>query len=335
VAAWYAALALLSDPRPAFASIAAVVALGASHGRRERAVQLTGGVVLGITVADLIVQLIGTGPPQMGLMVVLAMGAARVLGGGELLVSEAAVSAILLATVDPSSGGGFTPHRMLEAVIGGAVALAVSSLVLPHDPVLDVGRATQSVFDRLGRTLERLAAALDDHSLPTAEEALVTARSIDDLVRELDDTIAAGRETVRLAPPRRGSAEDLERYARSVTQLDYAVRDARVLARHAVRALRAGEAISPELSPAVRQLELALWELAGAYDAPDRLGAARDHALTAATLAGDTVGAGPATAQIFGQVRSVAVDIRRAADAAAGAGESLAERPTEEILLPA
>src|SRR5919199_815552 len=202
VAAWYAATALLSDPRPAFASIAAVIALGAAHGRRERAVQLTCGVVLGITVADLLVQLIGTGPPQMGLMVILAMAAARALGGGEVLVSEAAVSAILLAAIDPSAGGGFTPHRMLEAAIGGAVALAVSSLVLPHDPVLDVGRATQSVFDRLGLTLGRLAAALDDHSLPTAEEALVTARSIDELVRELDEAVATGRETVRLAPPR-------------------------------------------------------------------------------------------------------------------------------------
>jgi uncharacterized membrane protein YgaE (UPF0421/DUF939 family) len=336
VAAWYAAVALLPDPRPAFASIAAVVALGASHGRRpQRAIQLTGGVVLGLTVADLIVQVIGTGALQMGVMVLLAMTSALVLGGGELLVSEAAVSAILLVSLDPSTGGGFTPNRMLEAAIGGAIALVVSSVVLPHDPVLEVGRVMQSLFDRLGRTLERLSAALDAHSVGTAEEALVTARSIDELVRELDDTIATGRETVRLAPPRRGSAADLERYARSVTQLDYAVRDARVLARHAVRALRAGEAISPELSPAVRQLELSVWELAAAYDAPDRVDYARDHALTAAALAGDSVGAGPATTQIFGQVRSVAADLRRAADATAGAGDSVAELPTEELLLPA
>src|ERR671929_1452678 len=59
VGAWYVALLLLPDPRPAFASIAAVVALGASYGQRgQRAVQLVLGVVLGITLADLIVQLI-------------------------------------------------------------------------------------------------------------------------------------------------------------------------------------------------------------------------------------------------------------------------------------
>jgi hypothetical protein len=334
VAAWYAAAALLGDARPAFASIAAVVSLGISQRRRgERALQLTAGVVLGITIADVIVQLIGTGPPQMGVMVLLAMAAALALGGGELVVSEAAVSAIVLVSLNRATDHGFSPDRMLEAAIGGAVALVVGSLLLPHDPILEVGRVTQSLFDGLGRTLEHLARALDRHEVAEAEESLATARGIDGLVRDLDEAVATGRETVRLAPPRRAAAADLERYARSAPQLDYAVRDARVLARHAVRALRSGEPISPELPPAVRQLELAVWELAGAYDAPEHMRSARDHALSAAALADDATGAAPATAQIFGQVRSLAVDLGRAADAAAGAGDSLADRPTEEILV--
>src|SRR3954469_4661823 len=103
VIAWYIALALLPDPRPAFASIAAVIALGATFGRRgARAAELIGGVVVGLAVADVIVQVIGTGPLQMGLMVLLAMSTAVALGGGPLLVSEAAVSALLLQAIDPA-----------------------------------------------------------------------------------------------------------------------------------------------------------------------------------------------------------------------------------------
>jgi uncharacterized membrane protein YccC len=336
VAAWYVAAALLPDPRPSFACIAAVVALGASGGQRgQRAVQLVGGVVLGLTVADLIVQVIGTGPPQIGIMVLLAMGTALVLGGGELLVSEAAVSAILLTTLNPATTNGFTPNRMLEAVIGGAVALAIGSFLLPHDPVLDAGRAAQSVFERLGRALERIASGLDARDVAATEEALGTVRAADGLVRRLDEAVAAGRETVRLAPPRRRLGRQLDHYGASLPQIDYAVRDARVLARHATRALRAGEPISPELPPAVRQLELAVWELAGAFDDPDKAHAARDHAITAAALADDPAGAGRATAQIFGQVRSTAVDLRRAAAAAVGEDEPLAEAPTEELLTAA
>jgi uncharacterized membrane protein YgaE (UPF0421/DUF939 family) len=335
VAAWYLALLILPDKRPAFAAIAAVIALGASYGQRgERAVQLIGGVVIGITVADLIVQLIGVGGPQLGIMVLLAMTAARALGGGELLVSEAAVSAILLVTLDPSTGGGFSPNRMLEAVIGGGVALGISAVVFPPDPLLEVGRAAQAVFAGLARSLDRIAAGLDAGDAGAAEAGLAEARALDPVVRELAATLERGQETLRLAPPRRTAREPLERYARSFDQLDLAVRDTRVLARHAVRALRASDAIGPELPSAVRELVLSVWELAGAYDDPGRIPSARSHAAAAAGLAAHPGESTLETAQIFGQVRSTAVDLRRAADSAAAVSNGY-EPPTEELLAAA
>src|SRR4051794_421317 len=122
VVAWYLALLVTPDQRPAFASIAAVITLGASYGQRgSRAIQVGGGVILGITVADLIVHLIGVGGPQIGIMVLLAMTAALALGGGELLVSEAAVSAILLVTLDPNTRRHFSSDRIVEDPIGCAV----------------------------------------------------------------------------------------------------------------------------------------------------------------------------------------------------------------------
>jgi uncharacterized membrane protein YccC len=147
VVAWYLAVLLLPDPRPAFAAIAAVIAVGATHGQQaKRAVQLVGGVVLGITVADIIIQLIGTGAWQMGVLVILAMGAAVALGGGELVVVEAGVSAILLVALDPGAAAGFQVSRIFEGVIGGATALAVSALFFPPDPALAPSRAAQAMF---------------------------------------------------------------------------------------------------------------------------------------------------------------------------------------------
>src|SRR6516164_8126037 len=71
-AAWYIAVLLGVEHRPAFASIAAVVSLGAAFAeRRQRAVQLIAGVMLGIVLADLLVRAIGAGLPQIGLLVVL------------------------------------------------------------------------------------------------------------------------------------------------------------------------------------------------------------------------------------------------------------------------
>src|SRR5918997_2460566 len=173
MAAWSLAVALLPDPRPAFAAIAAVIAVGVTHGKRAgRALQLVGGVVLGITVASLLISVIGTGAWQMGVLVVLAMAAATALGGGEMLVVESAMSAILLVALDPGSADGFTVDRILEGAIGGAVALAVSSFLYPPDPALAPGRAAQAVFAELGRALERIAIALEARDAGVAERAL-------------------------------------------------------------------------------------------------------------------------------------------------------------------
>src|SRR3712207_3366328 len=117
VAAWYLAKLLVGSERPVFASIAAVIALGATHGGRdERATELIGGVVVGIAIADLLIRAIGTGPVQIGVLVVLAMAAAVLLGGGPVLVTEAAVSAIILASLDPAPTG-LSADRLLEALV--------------------------------------------------------------------------------------------------------------------------------------------------------------------------------------------------------------------------
>jgi uncharacterized membrane protein YgaE (UPF0421/DUF939 family) len=340
VIAWYVALLLLPDPRPAFASIAGVIAVGATYGRRgARAAELIGGVVVGLSVADVLVRAIGVGPLQMGVMVVVAMSTAVVLGGGALLVTEAAVSALLLlAAVDPTAatvGPGLSPIRIGEALIGGAVALGVTSVFFPPDPALIVGRAVQAVFAELGRSLERIAAALADADADGAREALRTARDIDAHIDALDDAFSAGRETARLAPPRRGAREQVDRYGRTLAQLDFAVRNTRVLARAALRYARGGQPAPPELTEAVRDLGAAVWELAAAYDDPRRtdevMRLGRMAAARAAAVAERA--AAPAIVEIAGHVRSTAVDLVRAAELVARGAPASEELATEELLL--
>ena len=146
---------------------------------------------------------------------------------------ESAVSAILLVALDPGAADGFSPTRIAEGAIGGAVALVVSSFLFPPDPALAPGRAAQAMFVELGRALERIATALESRDAGAAERALVDARGIDDLIRSVEEEVSTGRETAKYTPPRRSSRAQLDRYARSMPQVDYAVRNTRVLARHA------------------------------------------------------------------------------------------------------
>jgi uncharacterized membrane protein YccC len=328
-AAWYVATLVTSDRQPVFASIAAIVAIGASQGEhRQRALQLAGGVVLGLLLGDLIIHLIGAGPAQIALMVVLAMGTAVVLGGSEMVISEAAVSAILLVALDP--GHGYSPNRIIEALVGGGVALVAGALLFPPDPALQVGRAAQAVFGELGRALVRTAAALATGDTADGEHALAGARAIDGLVDGLEEALATGLETARTAPQRFAARRQIDLYGRSVSQLDLAVRNTRVLARHALRAVRTGTPMPADVAFAVTELAQAVWALAGAYEDPGRAWEARDHAAGAAARATRLAdGADLALAEILAQVRSTAVDLMRAAELVAGAPE---EQPTEELL---
>lgn len=336
VVAWELAVLLLPDPRPAFASIAAVIAVGATNGERlGRAVQLVAGVVLGITIASLMLELIGTGAWQMGVLVILAMGAAVALGGGEMVVVEAGVSAILLVALDPGAAAGFSPNRIFEGIIGGVTALTISATFFPPDPALGPGRAAQAMFVELGRALERIAGALESRDAGAAERALVDARGIDPLMRSVEAEIVTGRETARYTPGPRESRAVLDRYERSIPQIDFAVRNTRVLARNVVTLVRDGDHVPENLPAAVRDLSHAVWELAASYDAPSHAEPGRALAVRAAGEAASVPADRADVVLVGGQVRSVAVDLVRAADLVAEDAAAPHERPTEELLVSA
>jgi uncharacterized membrane protein YgaE (UPF0421/DUF939 family) len=81
--AWFLAVFILGLERPTFAPIAAVIVLGLAVGERgRRAVELTLGVAFGVTMADLLLSVVGVGAVQAGIFVVLAMAVAVFLGGG-------------------------------------------------------------------------------------------------------------------------------------------------------------------------------------------------------------------------------------------------------------
>lgn len=334
VLAWYLARLLVDDPVPAFASIAAVISVGATYGERPmRAVELTVGVVLGLSVAALLVEVVGTGPLQIGLIIVLAMAAAVALGGGrQLLVSESAVSAILLVSVAPTSPSLF-PARPIEALIGGVVALVVSAVAFPPDPRVHLARAANALLVELSVMLDGLAAALEQRDPARAAAALQSARDLDAPVRAVEETLAVGRETLRISPTRRPARTAVERYAAAATHVDHAVRNARVLARHVSRFVRTGRPAPQELPGAVRALREAVWELGTMIEDPMRLEAVRRHTAraTAAAAAAYERERDLGMAEIVVQVRSTAVDLLHAAQSATGSDAEREHPATEQL----
>jgi uncharacterized membrane protein YgaE (UPF0421/DUF939 family) len=333
VLAWVVATAVLPEEQPIFASIAAVISLGAAFGQRgRRTVELVGGVVLGIGVAELIVAAIGTGPLQIGLLVLLAMSAAVLLGGGALLISEAAISAILLASLEPSSGA--SPDRFLEALIGGGVALLISFLLFPPNPVVMVERAARSLLDELCRLLDEIAEALEEGDADRAGRALVAARAFDERLEAMGETLDAGRETATYSPARRRARGAIADYQRTMRQVEYAARNVRVLARVGLRLVRHGGAAPARVVEAVRDLAQAVRALAAQLDAPggrretERLARQADgHAIEILAERTDLE-----VSEVVGQVRSTAADLVRASRLDRDPARLAIDSSTEELL---
>jgi len=311
--AWFFARYVLGHPQPFFAPVAAIISLGATRGERGRqAVEMMVGLAVGIAVGDLLIYLVGTGPGQVVIITGLAMAAAVLLGRGQLFATQAAVSAALVATVD-AGGPGFVPDRFFDGLTGGVIALLFSQVLFPVDPVRLVRQIVDEMLSELAGVLDAVAGALEERDLDATERALVRARRVGGRWSGFEEAIQLGRESARFAPPRRGSRDHFELYEEAGHPIDLTVRDVQVLARGAVRALRIGDPVPPQLPFAVRDLAEALRGVATHLKHPgeeERLGAAaRDAAARAsAVLRRDE---NVSVSMIVGQVQATAVDALR------------------------
>jgi uncharacterized membrane protein YgaE (UPF0421/DUF939 family) len=309
--AWLIATELLGHPRPFFAPVSAIITLGITVGQRgRRAAEVALGVALGIAVADLLVLQIGTGAAQLALVVLLATSAAIFLGSGQMLATQAAVSAALVATLQPPTDGvSFT--RFLDALVGGGVALVINALVLPARPLDLMRQASEPLLAELAGVLEDIAVAVERRDKELAVASLERARAIDELANRFEEAVDVSRETTRYAPPRRRSRGLVESYADAAARVDLAVRNVRVLARGMIRALSLDENVPPEIAGALRELATAVRALTPALDDPDAVDAVREpagRAAAQATLVLEATG-NMSVSVIVGQIRSTASDL--------------------------
>ncbi|HEX4729678.1 MAG TPA: FUSC family protein [Solirubrobacterales bacterium] len=311
--AWLAARLIVGQPDPFFAPGAAVISLGLSRGQpRRRAVELSIGVAVGIGIAAALVHLIGVGAIQVTVLVALVMSVSLLLNGSQVLINQAAVSALLIMTLP---GQGAEIDRFLDACVGGAVAIVFGLAFSFHDPFAALKEARRGALADLAAALEAIASSLTHSDLAAAEAALASSRKLDTGVDHLYDAVTEAGETAAFSPRRRILLEELDPQADAAPQIDYAVRDARVLARAATTAVRRGANIDPRLAEGVESL-------AAATRALDALGrgeaGARADVRELASHAVELAGAADVhnslwPTMIFGQTRALASDLMLAA----------------------
>lgn len=256
--AWWFALDVLGHQQPFFAPIAAVISLGLSLGRRwRRAVELVGGVTIGILVGDLLITQIGSGTWQIVVVVALAMTVAVFLDDGPLIPMQAASSAVLVATLLPPGGvGGF--HRAIDALTGGLIGIVVVAL-LPVNPASRARRDAAGVLATVRDAAFQLAEGLRSRDEAVVFAALQKARGTQGAINTMRSDMRGGREVSTMSPLYWGSRLRVQRISATADPIDNGVRNFRIVARRALGITQRGEPLRPELVDIIG-------DLAGAFE---------------------------------------------------------------------
>lgn len=255
--AWLIAQHVLGHERPVFASITAVVAMGFVSGRRGRqVVAMVLGTAFGIGLADLLVALLGAGWGQIALVTFLGMALGLLISRDPLFVSQVAISAMLLVALERNRD--LTLVRLEDAAVGGLVAIVVSVVLFPVDPLRLVHTTGGRVFDELVAALADAARALREGDIERARRA--RGRSPADL--ELVEAVELALEVTRIAPLRRRDAPRIQPIADASDEIAGIARGTRVVAGTTVRLLRENAQPYPQLADALEQLAVgvhAVW----------------------------------------------------------------------------
>lgn len=223
---------VLGHPYPFFAPVSVWICLGFSQDRQVRKVgELAIGVAVGVGLGDLIVHFIGSGWWQVAVVLATSALVARFIDRGALLATQAGVQAIVIVGLPATQTGG-PGGRLVDALVGGALALLVATLT-PGDPRRRPRILGDEATTELAETLELLARGFRSGDVDDLDAALVRGRASEPALEEWQATATSAQELSRVSPVGRKHRTELGDIERKAVLVDRAMRSVRVLARRA------------------------------------------------------------------------------------------------------
>ena len=231
--AYFLARDVAGHPRPFFAPISVVIIIGMTGGDRvSKSLDMALGCILGVLVGDLIFYRLGDGGWQIAVIVAGSLLIASFLSSSVLVNNQAAIGAILIATIMPPDAEVTGIDRTVDAIIGCLVALATIALI-PQAPMQSARAEVSKVLGIMSSVLDDVSDGLRDNDPASIDEALDLIRGTQTGIDDLAAAIKAGQETSRVSPFLWGTRRYINSLARVIPPVDNAVRTTRVLARRA------------------------------------------------------------------------------------------------------
>jgi uncharacterized membrane protein YgaE (UPF0421/DUF939 family) len=226
----------LGQPKPYFAVLAVVIAMqGTPYGSVIRAGQLLLGVLVGLVLGVLALQVTGLSGPTVAALILVALLLGTRIKVGADTNTQLAISALLLLAIGAVNWG---LTRLWETAMGGVIAVLVSVVLWPPNPV-------GQVSERLRRTQRLLAEDLLKTFQLIGTEGdrrgnLSRLRSHSGDADEAVAQLTAAEQAIRWNPWRSSQRQQLARLDLQARLLAQLYRHARSAAR-AVADLREGD----------------------------------------------------------------------------------------------
>jgi uncharacterized membrane protein YgaE (UPF0421/DUF939 family) len=255
--AWVIANHVVDHNNPFFAPIAAVVGLNAPLGERGgNVLRLLQGVFIGILAGLLALETLGASTGSLFLATLAGMATSRALGGSWLVIAQAAAAAILTVAVGTDEAGA---NRLIDALIGGGVALAFSQVLFTPEPVRLLRRAEARVLTDIASAFDLTTRAIDEHDQDLANRAIDSLRDLRDQLAQLGRARSASKRVARRSAAWRSQRDPVVKENEDAGQLDLLGGSALTVVRNATETTGDEREV---LTPAIRDLAAEVRELA-------------------------------------------------------------------------
>ncbi|WP_046096350.1 FUSC family protein [Corynebacterium ulcerans] len=230
---YWVGLHLFGHEQPFFAPMATVIVLSTTGGERfRRSFELVLGVSIGVGLGDVLIALVGSGVWQISVAVALSIVLGTVADKGVLVANQASFAAVLIATILPPGTSGGT-DRMLDALVGGLVGIAVIALI-PDSPLRSGRREIANILGVMVVVQRKVANALRTGDADAIADALVLARGTQGHINQMIAAANMGKETIQASPLLWAQRRRIRSMMRILNPVDNAMRNTRVLARRAL-----------------------------------------------------------------------------------------------------
>ena len=210
ILAWLLTSLLPSPEPPIFAVIAAIIVVQPSVNQSfAKAIERSFGVVLGVVIAMLIGMAFGEATWTILVAVVAAILIAWSLRLSVGAANQTPISAMLVLALGAASPV-YSAERILETMLGAAIAFVVNALVVPPVPMTDARVSIIELAEETARSFEKLAdAAIGAKRAENPEMLLIEARLMRPMQERAIREVTTAEDALSLNPRARRYREQI------------------------------------------------------------------------------------------------------------------------------